>query len=62
LYGSGLDIQKWRNKNEFLKHFEVVDINLTKKFIASYQTNPKGPIKYIDNFQNPHNVKNTEDM
>lgn len=62
LYGSGLEIKKWRNKNEFLKHFEVVDINLTEKFIASYQTNPNGPIKYIDNFQNPHNVKNTEDM
>ena len=40
-------------------NFNVVDINETKRFVASWQN---GGMVYRDNFQNPHGVRTIEDV
>lgn len=62
LYANDIKEEMWTNKNLFLDYFEICDINLAEEFIAMYQTSSSGPVKYINNFTNPHNVKNTEDF
>ena len=59
LHASGVDINKWYDKGTFLKYFNVVDINETKRFVASWQN---GGVVYRDNFQNPHGVRTIEDV
>ena len=49
----------WYDKDNFLKYFDIFDVNQTKPFIASWQNGNK---KYINNFKNPHKVKTVSDL
>lgn len=49
----------WYDKKNFLKYFEIFDINSTRPFIASWQNGNK---KYINKFKNPYGVSTTSDL
>ena len=59
LYIKGIPMDSWYDKKNFLKYFEICDINKTKPFYASWQNGKKF---YKNKFNNPHKVKTSADL